>query len=139
MLKKIVSISGKPGLFKVISQGRNMLILESIPDGKRSPALSHDKVISLGEIIIYTTGEDMPLQMVLTRISEKEGGKPVDLDLKGDGNVLRAYLKEVVPEYDEARVYASDIRKMLTWYNILAGAGITMFEDETEEEKTVNS
>ena len=134
MLKKIVSISGKPGLFKVISKGYNMLILESIQDGKRSPALSHDKVISLGEIIIYTTGEDMPLGTVLTRISEKEGGKPFAIDLKSDASVLRAYFAEVLPEYDEKRVYASDIKKMLTWYNILVNGGITGFE-ETEEEK----
>ncbi|MDR1699219.1 MAG: DUF5606 domain-containing protein [Prevotellaceae bacterium] len=136
MLKKIVAISGKPGLFKLISKGKNMLVLESFIDGKRSPALSRDKVISLGEIIIYTTGEDMPLRDVFTRISEKEGGKAVPIDLKADGNVLRAYLQEVVPEYDQERVYATDIKKMLSWYNILANAGISTFEEETEEEKT---
>ena len=138
MLKKIVSISGKPGLFKLISKGKNMLVLESLIDGKRSPALSRDKVISLGEIIIYTTDEDMPLGTVFMRIAEKEDKKPVAIDLKGDSNILRAYFAEVLPEYDEERVFASDIRKMLTWYNILVNGGITDFEETEKELKVEN-
>ncbi len=138
MLKKIVSISGKPGLFKLVSKGKNMLVLESLIDGRRSPALSRDKVISLGEIIIYTTGEDMPLGTVFTRIAEKEGGKAADINLKADGSVLRAYMEAVLPEYDEERVYVSDIKKMLSWYNILANAGITNFAPEEKDENADN-
>lgn len=137
MLKEILSIGGKPGLFKMVSQAKNMLIVESLTDGKRTPAFARDKVVSLGDIAIYTQTGEVPLGKVLHGILEKEGGKPVSIDPKSDNDTLRGYLAEVLPDFDRDRVYPSDIRKMLTWYNQLLSHGITDFlpaEEETEED-----
>lgn len=143
MLKTILSISGRPGLFKLISQGKNMLIVESLVDKKRVPAYAKDKVISLGDIAIYTTETEVPLHEVLTAIKEKEQGQKIE-QLPGDNDKLRTYLGEVLPEFDRERVYPSDIKKLLNWYNILINTGITEFspeenkkegEEETKEEQ----
>ena len=137
MLKEILSIGGKPGLFKMVSQAKNMLIVESLTDGKRTPAFARDKVVSLGDIAIYTQTGEVPLGKVLHGILEKEGGKPVSIDPKSDNDTLRGYLSEVLPDFDRDRVYPSDIRKMLTWYNQLLSHGITDFlpaEEETKED-----
>lgn len=127
MLKTILSISGKPGLFKLVSQGKNMLIVESLVDKKRVPAYAKDKVISLGDIAIYTEETEVPLHEVLTAIKEKENGGKVNINLNGKPDELRAYLGEVLPTFDRDRVYPSDIKKLLVWYNILTGAEITNF------------
>lgn len=132
MLKTILSISGKPGLFKLVSQGKNMLIVESLVDKKRVPAYAKDKVISLGDIAIYTTETEIPLHEVLTSVKEKEQGQKI-AQLPGDTDKLRAYMAEVLPEFDRERVYPSDIKKLLSWYNILVGAGITEFAPEEKE------
>lgn len=141
MLKTILSISGKPGLYRLISQGRNMLIVESLTDKKRFPAYGNEKIISLGDIAMYTDTEDVPLKDVLNAIKEKENGAAVSIDVKKAGaDVLRAYMEEVLPTYDRDRVYMADIKKLITWYNLLISCGITDFEDapeaETAEEKT---
>ena len=132
MLKTILSISGRPGLFKLISQGKNMLIVESLVDNKRVPAYAKDKVIALGDIAIYTTEAEVPLHEVLTSIREKEQGEKIAA-LPGNPDGLRAYLAEVLPDFDRERVYPSDIKKLLGWYNILVGAGLTNFTPEKEE------
>lgn len=133
MLKTILSISGRPGLFKLVSQGKNMLIVEALATGKRTPAYAHDKVISLGDIAIYTINEDIPLVNVFASIKEKNEGKQVDIKALGDDKNIRAYFKEVLPEYDEERVYTNDIKKVFNWYNLLVAAGIDTFTEETTE------
>lgn len=134
MLKNILSITGKPGLYKLVSQGNNMLIVESLLDGKRMPTYSRDKIVSLGEISMYTMGDDVPLSEVLTKLGEKEGLKVVAFDpKKADNAQLSNFFGEVLPDYDRDRVYPSDIRKLIQWYNILIGAGITDFTVEEEQ------
>lgn len=136
MLKEILSISGKTGLFKLISQGKNMLIVESLIDGKRIPAYSKDKVVSLGDIAIFTTDAEVKLGLVLDSIKVKENSAVSSLDPKADNAKLRAYMVEILPDYDKERVYPSDIRKLINWYNILITAGIVDFsEKDSSEEK----
>lgn len=135
MLKTILSISGRPGLFRLVNRGKNMLIVESLLNGKRNPAYAHDKVISLGDISIYTVEDDVPLSDVLESVKEKNDGNPVDIKAIGNEAAIRAYFKEILPTFDEDRVYTADIKKLLTWYNQLLAAGITDFttKEETEE------
>ncbi|WP_302377339.1 DUF5606 family protein [Barnesiella intestinihominis] len=136
MLKTILSISGKPGLFKLISQAKNMLIVESLQTGKRQPAYAHEKIISLGDIAIFTDEEDVPLSEVLNAIKEKENGAKVILDIKkADNETLRAYLAEVLPNFDRERVYPTDIKKLISWYNLLVETGNTDFVEEEKPQK----
>lgn len=133
MLKTILSISGKPGLYKLISQGKNMLIVESLIDKKRQPAYGNDKIISLGDIAMYTDDEDVPLREVLAAMKKKENGAAVAMDLKkATPDELRNYLAEVLPTFDRDRVRNNDIKKLISWYNLLVASGLTDFEEETE-------
>ena len=135
MIRKIVSIAGKPGLYKLVSQGRNMLIVEALATGRRTPAYAHDKVISLADVAIYTTEEDMPLGQVLEKVKEATNGQPVDVQSYTDAD-LRNYFAAILPNFDQDRVYTTDIRKLFSWYNILIASGITEFipaEDENAE------
>ncbi len=134
MLKTILAISGKPGLFKLVSQGKNMLIVQSLATGKRTPAYAHDKVISLGDTSIYTVEKDVPLSTVLETIKKKNDGKPVDVKAFKDDHELRKYFKEILPDFDEERVYTNDIRKVYSWYNTLIAAGITDFDEKEQPE-----
>lgn len=136
MLKTILSIAGRPGLFKLVNQGKNMLIVESLQTGKRTPAYAHDKVISLGDIAIYTVENDVPLTEVFASIKEKNNGEQVDIKAIGDDSKLRAYFKEILPDFDEDRVYTNDIKKVFTWYNQLIAAGISDFTPEVPAEET---
>ncbi len=136
MLKEILSVTGKPGLFKVVSQGKNMLIVESLIDGKRFPTYAKDKVVSLGDIAIFTETAEVPLGQVLESVKTKENGAICSIDPKSDNDKLRKYMLEILPEYDRDRVYPSDIRKLLSWYNILINAQITEF---VTEEKAVEA
>ncbi len=129
MLKKILSISGKPGLFRLISNGKNMLIVESLINGKRMPAYAHDKVVSLGDISIYTNDGDMPLPEVLEKLKEVANGDKIDIKAIGNDAAVREYFKKVLPDFDEDRVYTTDIRKLLSWYNDLIAANVTEFKD----------
>ena len=135
MLKTILSISGKPGLFKLVSQGKNMLIVESLVDKKRVPAYAKDKVISLGDIAIYTDETEVPLHEVLTSVKNKVNGNLVSVNPAAKPEELRAFMAEVLPDFDRERVYPSDIKKLISWYNILINAGITDFtpQENTEE------
>ena len=135
MLKEILSVTGKPGLFKLVSQGKNMLIVESLLDGKRIPAYTKDKVVSLGDIAIFTEDAEVPLSQVLESVKVKENGGLCSVDSKADNEKLRNYMLEVLPEYDRDRVYPSDIRKMINWYNILINAKITDFVEEVKPEE----
>ena len=136
MLKEILSVSGKPGLFKLISQGKNMFIAESLLDHKRGPVYMRDKVISLGDISIYTDEEETPLRQVLQNIKEKENGLPIVFDKNISTAELQQYFESVLPNFDKDRVYPSDIRKIMMWYNLLIQEGLTDFNaQETEQEK----
>lgn len=133
MLKTILSISGKPGLYKLVSHGKNMLIVESLTDKKRVPAYAKDKVISLGDIAIYTNEAEIPLHEVLTTVKNKENGAEASIKTSAKPDELRTYFAEILPDFDRERVYPSDIKKLISWYNILIGAGITDFTSEEKE------
>lgn len=136
MLKEILSVTGKSGLFKLVSQGKNMLIVESLIDGKRIPAYSKDKVVSLGDIAIFTETAEVPLGEVLEKLKEKENASISSVDPKSDNDTLRKYMSEILPEYDRERVYPSDIRKLITWYNLLINSNITEFLSKEEPSET---
>lgn len=135
MLKTILSISGKPGLYKLISYGKNIVIVENLLDKKRTPAHSRDKIISLGDVAIYTTGEDKPLAEVLESAYSKypEG---VDASEYKTDEKLAEFMSSVLPEYDVDRVYKTDIKKLISWFNILVKAGYTSFVDKEAAETT---
>lgn len=135
MLKEILSISGKPGLFKLISQGKNMFIAESLLDKKRIPVYLRDKVVSLGDISIYTEDEDVPLATVLESIKNKENGQPVEWDKSIKNEELRAYFETILPDFDKDRVYLSDIKKMINWYNLLIKEGYTDFAKKEDQKE----
>lgn len=127
MLKTILSISGRPGLFRLVNRGKGMLIVEDIASGKRTPAYARDKVISLGDISIYTDEGDTPLSGVLDAVKTKNEGNPVDIKSLGKDDAVRAYFAEILPNFDQEKVYTTDIKKLLSWYNLLISAGITDF------------
>lgn len=135
MLSKILSVTGRPGLYKLVSTNKNMNIVESLSDGKRIPVYVHEKVIALNDISIYTESGDTPLREVFKAIKEKEGGNQVSLGAKPSGAQLFAYLSEVLPDYNKESVYASDVKKMITWYNLLAEHQIDLEEELSDEEK----
>lgn len=139
MLKTILSIAGRPGLFKLVNKGKNMLIVESLSTGKRTPAYAHDKVISLGDIAIYTTGDDEPLYKVFAAIKEKNAGAQVDVKALGDDKKIRAYFKEILPDFDEERVYTNDIKKVFSWYNQLVSFGLADFDEVKEDQPSEKS
>lgn len=134
MLKTILSISGKPGLYKLISQGKNMLIVESLADKKRIPAYGKEKIVSLGDIAMYTDADDVPLREILASIQKKENGAAVALDIKkASPEELREYMAAILPNFDRDRVHVSDIKKLISWYNLLVANGLTDFEDVDAE------
>lgn len=135
MLKKILSISGKSGLFKMISQGKNMLIAESLIDPKRIPVYPRDKVVSLGDISIYTDEEEVPLSQIFKTIREKENSQPIDFNPTIKPDELISYFAEILPNFDRERVYPSDIKKIMNWYNLLINTGNTDFEKKEEREQ----
>ena len=137
MLKTILSISGKPGLYKLISQGKNMLIVESISaDKKRFPAYGNEKIISLADIAMYTDDAEVPLCNVLDSMKTKENAAVAVIDpKKATSEQLREYMAEVLPDFDRDRVHVADIKKLISWYNLLISNGITEFKAETEAEK----
>jgi hypothetical protein len=139
MLKEILSITGKSGIYKLVSQGKNMLIVESLVDGKRIPAYTKDKVVSLGDIAIFTETTEIPLGQVFENIKIKENGAEAPISPKADNEVLRKYMAEILPEYDRDRVYPSDIRKLISWYNILVNSKMTDFLEEEKAEAVANS
>jgi hypothetical protein len=132
-LSKILSISGKAGLFTVVSQLKNAVLVESLLDKKRFPAFAHEKISSLQEISIFTTGEDKPLKEILKTMHEKLEGKPA-LEGKTDNASMVALFKEMVPDFDQERVYASDIKKIVNWYNLLLENNLLDFTETEEDE-----
>ena len=118
-LEKVLSISGKPGLYKLIAQTRGGFVAESLMDNKRISVSVQNNVSVLSEIAIYTLTEEVPLKQVLKSIKEKENGEPTSVKPKDSKDKLEEYFFNVLPDYDEDRVYASDIKKVLQWYNLL--------------------
>jgi dephospho-CoA kinase len=126
----ILAISGKPGLYKLVSRAKNSLIVEALDDThKRTPAFGTDRITSLGDIAMFTETEDIPLYKVLNAIKELEGGKAASINYKKASPAeLKDYFTKVLPEWDRERVHNSDIKKLIQWYNILVAAGITDFD-----------
>lgn len=137
MLKTILAISGKPGLYKLVSRGNKMLIVETVDSvKKRMPAYGADKVVSLADISIYTDDDnEVSLASVFESVKVKCEGKAVDISPnKADKQVVIEFFEEVLPNYDTDRVRVSDMRKVIAWYNILVNNGITEFEDKKDED-----
>lgn len=132
-LSKILSISGKPGLYKLIGESKSNLIVESLIDGKRGPAFSHERISTLKEISIYTDGEDMPLAEVFKKINGLQEGKPVPNPKSASSNEIKALFEKVLPDYDREAVYVSDMKKVFGWYNFLLEKEMLDFSEEEEE------
>lgn len=133
-LKEIMSVSGQSGLFRFISQGRNGIIVESFSDKKRSFINASSKVSSLEDIAIFTSDEEVPLKQILKSIFEHENGGPAP-DPKSSPDELKAYMEKILPTYDHERVYISDIKKLVTWYNTLLSLNMLSFEEEPAADK----
>ncbi len=133
-LTKILAISGKPGLFKMLAQTKNGLVVESLLDGKKFTAFTHERISTLEEISIYTEEEDMPLKEVLKAIYEKQDGKEAPSP-KSDNEELKAFFEDAIPNYDKENVYVSDIKKVVNWYNLLLEKDLLDFEEEEEQHK----
>ena len=129
-METILSIAGKPGLYRLVSRGKMNLIVESLDEAKkRMPAFGTDRITSLGDIAMFTDSDDVPLWQVLKNLGEKAEFKPCALNYKkASSNELHSFFAEVLPDYDRDRVHDSDIRKLIQWYDILVKSGITDFE-----------
>lgn len=134
MLETILAISGKPGLYRLVSRGNRSLIVETLDESKkRMPAFAADKVISLADIAMYTEDGEVSLREVLNSVKKKENGQLSAFDYKkASRKELDAYFAEILPEYDRDRVYPADIKKLVAWYNILVKAGMTDFDEVLE-------
>lgn len=137
MQQTILAIAGKPGLFKLVSRGKNNLIVEALNEThKRQPAFASDRITSLADIAMFTEGDDVPLTTVLDNMKTLEKGKAASIDVKkATGPELQEYFAKVLPDFDRERVHNSDIKKLVQWYNILVENGITDFKDEEPAEE----
>lgn len=139
-LDKILSVAGKPGLYKLLTQTRTGFVAESLLDGKKMSVSASSNVSVLSEIAIYTLEEEVPLRQIFEKIQAKENGGKTAVDHKAEKLQLEEYFFEILPNYDEDRVYASDIKKIIQWYNLLLDTGIVDFkEKEKEKEATEES
>ncbi len=139
MLKRILSISGKPGLYKLVSQAKNMIVVESLIDGKRMPSFAHDRVTSLGDIAMYTENDEVPLREVFLNIQKIENGGLASCEAKASPKELQEFMAKALPDYDRDRVKNSDIKKLITWYNLLVNSDNADFSEQAEagvEEET---
>ena len=134
MLKTILSVTGKPGLYKLISSAKSMVIVESLIDKKRMPIYARDKVVSLGDIAMYTDTEEVPLQEVLISIKKKENGAKASVAPNSKPDELQNYLESVLPTFDRERVYNADIKKLINWYNLLITSEIDFEKVEEDVE-----
>jgi dephospho-CoA kinase len=137
MKETILAIAGKPGLYKLVTRGKNNLIVEALDaTHRRQPAFATDRITSLGDIAMFTETDDVPLMTVLDNMKKLEDGKKASInEKKASGKELQDYFTKVLPEWDRDRVQNSHIKKLITWYNILIDNGITDFKEETEETK----
>lgn len=131
-LEKILSVAGKPGLYKLITQTRTGFVAESLLDGKRITVSLRSSVSVLSEIAIYTLEEEVPLREVFLKIQTKEDGSKTSISHKDEKIKLEEYFFEVLPNYDEDRVYVSDIKKIIQWYNILTDNNIANFSEDVD-------
>jgi len=136
VLKDFMAISGEAGLFKFLAKGKNAIVVEHLETKKRSSAFNSAKVSTLEEISIYTTGEEVPLGKVFDMIYEKANGGPA-IDYKSDPEKLKAWFAEILPEYDRDKVYVSDIKKLVHWYNILHSLNLLVKEEPEKKEEAV--
>lgn len=134
-LKDIVAVNGKPGLYEIKAQSKAGIIVESLIDGKKIPVTVTHNLSALNEIAIYTYEEEVPLRIILKSIGEKEAGKEA-ISHKESGKVLTSYFREILPNFDEERVYTSNIKKVLQWYNLLASKNFDFASIEEEETET---
>ena len=135
-LSKVLAVSGKPGLYKMLSQTKSGFIVESLLDGKRFPVFAHERISSLQEISIFTTvDEDLPLKDVFKKIHTWAEGKQVP-DPNTGGETVKKIFQEAVPEYDPERVYVSDMKKALIWYNLLLEKEMLDFTEEAPKEES---
>lgn len=137
-LKEIFTISGFGGLYKYVSQARNGIIVESLDDKKRMIAYNHYKMMSLADIAIFCENGETPIREIFQKIKEKEKDGPI-MGGKIDEKKLKSYFEEILPDYDKERVYTSDIKKVLNWYNILQRNGINNFDETKELNDTENN
>ncbi|REG87237.1 DUF5606 family protein [Winogradskyella sediminis] len=136
-LDKILSISGKPGLYQIVTQTRTGAVVESLIDKKRITVGAHSNISILSEIAIYTLAEEVPLREVLKKVKEKEGGEQTSISHKDGKDVLEEFFFEVLPNYDEDRVYPSDIKKVVQWYNLLQKNNLLdALEDPKDDKNT---
>lgn len=131
-LTGIISISGQPGLYKIVAQSKNGIIVEGLSDKKRVNVYSSTKVSTLSDISMFTTGEDKPIEEIMTAVFEKEKGGAA-IDNKADDKTVEKYFSEVLPDYDKDRVYVSNMRKLFTWYNSLQSTGNLKEKEEAKE------
>ncbi len=132
MLKEILSITGKPGLYRILTPGKRTLLVEDLISKKKFPLGSRDRVVCLGDIAMYTIGEDLPLDKILDRVYAVEEGRKIDFKAM-DNDMLREEFAKAVEDFDRDRVYPSDIKKLFNWYNLLISEGYTKFTEEPNE------
>lgn len=137
-LTGIIAITGQPGLYKIVAQSKNGIIVEGLSDKKRVNVYASTKVSTLSDISMFTTGDDKPIEEILTAVFEKENGGPA-VDSKADDKTIEAYFAAVVPDYDKDRVYVSNMRKLFSWYNTMQSTGNLKKKEEKKEgeEKTI--
>ncbi|MCH5233453.1 MAG: DUF5606 domain-containing protein [Muribaculaceae bacterium] len=133
MLKEILAITGKPGLFKIISHSGKSLIVEEITTGKKLPVSPRDRVISLADVAMYTDNGERPLSEILDVIYTQKNGEQIDMKEVKDN--LKETFASFVPDYDKDRVHDSDVRKLFNWYNLLVANGLTQFKEEEQKEE----
>jgi hypothetical protein len=133
-LDKIIAIGGKPGLFKLLTQTKSGFVAESLTDGKRLTVNLRNQVSVLSEISVFTLEEEKPLPEVFELLLQKENGSTSSISHKADKLALEEYFFEILPNYDEDRVYPSDIKKIIRWYNILVEHKLLVISKDKEEE-----
>ncbi len=138
-LSKILSIAGKSGLFKLIGEAKNNIVVESIVDGKKQPAFAHERISSLHEISIYTETGDISLKEVLKNLFKLQEAKPIERVKKMSSNDIKALFEKVVPDYDKDAVYVSDMKKVFVWYNILLEHNLLDFSDDDEKKENTKT
>ena len=138
-LSEYFTVPGKPGVFKMLSQSKSNAVMESLIDGKRLPVFSSDKISSLEEIGMFTNGEDVPLTDVFRNIFREENGAVASVSPKADNKDLKAYFSKVLPDWDQDRVYVSDIKKVITWYNLLTEKNLISLEEKKDDASEENT
>lgn len=139
MLKDILSISGHAGLYKLVAQSSRSIIVESLETKQRIPVYFTSKVSALEDIAIYTEDEELPLSQVFEKIYKMENKGETSVSAKSSNEDIKDYFGDILPNYDKERVYVSDMKKVLTWYNILLKQNVLKFEEEKKEVKTENN